>query len=233
VKRSSAESIEMKESEVEKFLMLLAHDLQNQIGAVDLNLQIIPTLLPDESFTLATILPFVSRASLASQDMIETLGDLQIFARSVSRLDENGDKEVPKLARLDLSMNVRDCALVLGSAAMSRQVKLLTAIEDGVTARGEPDIVHRAIKILANEALRASFPESTVVLSAFYREACPVVEISTSQEGVFDDSRSMLSVFLVRQLLEASQAKLVFTKSLVTSAIQIQFQKVESAGHMC
>ncbi len=215
----------MNESEVGNFLRLLTHDLQNQLGAVDLNLQIIPTLHSAEDPLMKTLLPFVSRASMASQDMIETLSDVQSFARSVSQLDGE-PSEAPNLTRTNLSTKVRDCALILTSAAKNRAVTLLTAIEDDIMATVESEAVHRSIKILANEALRASFPDSTVVLSAFFSNSVPTVEISTTQEGVFDDHRPMLTIYLVRQLLELSQAKFIFTASENRSAIQVQFKNV-------
>lgn len=213
----------MNESDVGKFLRLLAHDLQNQLGAIDLNLQIMPTLLSVDDPASETLAPFLKRASAGSADMIETLGDVQSFARAVSHTDDEGRPERLPVSKIDLSMKTRDCGLHLSPIAASRQVTLKLHIEDGVFATGESESVKRAIKILASEALRSAFPGSSVEILVS-GSPIPVIEVAVSLEGIFDEQRPLLSMFLAKELLKDSQVQLLFRSESERSAIQLLFQ---------
>jgi signal transduction histidine kinase len=212
----------MNDSEFGNFLRLLTHDLQNQLGAIDLNLQIVPTLAPEDDATMKAFAPFLGRAGLASADMIDTLQDVQAFARSVSRIDDSGVVHEVTMTKCDLTSKVRECAMILAGAAKDREVTLLTSLIDDVSALGETDTIRRSIRILASEALRASFPGSVVELKVF-KTPVPTVEIATSQEGVFDEHRPLLSMYLVRQLLEATKTTMLFVSSVNRSAVQLLF----------
>lgn len=214
----------MTGNEIAKFLRLLAHDLQNQLGAVDLNLQVMPSLAPESDPSMQLLLPFIARASMASQDLIETLGNVQSFASSICQSDDRDFFAPPRLSELNLSRKAQDTARVLAAAALERRIKLQTAINDGVKGLGESESVHRSIKILTSEALRSSFPESVVALSAFFSGLTPIIEVSTTQAGIFDEQRSMLSIILVRQLLNSAGVKLVFVETDARSSVQLHFQ---------
>ena len=186
------------------FLRLLAHDLQNQVGAIDLNLQVLPTLLPDTDPSYAKLSPFVERARRAAADLVSMLEDVQHYART-----HEGSQEP---TRLDLSSCVRDISLAMASLAASREIKLVTRITEGIFALAEAEAVRRSIKILMSEAMRSAFPGSTVEI-AVTNAPVPMIEVRTSVEGIFDESRPTVATFLVREVLKASDVTILFPAS--------------------
>lgn len=198
----------MKEGDFGKFLRLLTHDLQNQLGAVDLNLQILPTLLADDDPAQATLAPFLARASLGSQDLIESLNDIQFFARAVSREDDGAPVE-HTLTRCNLSAKVRDLSMILAKTANTREVSVTTQAPGDICATAESDAIRRAIKIAASEALRSLMPGSKLELIVT-ESPVPMIEIATSQEGLFEESRPTLAMFLAQEILRPSDARIVY-----------------------
>jgi signal transduction histidine kinase len=202
--------------EVGRFLRLLTHDLQNQAGAIDLNLQMLPTMLPGDHPSAE----FISRAAAASSDLISVLEDVQYFARAVSRAD---DGEGVTVTRCDLSAKVRNCALTLGSAAQSRKVTLKTLITGDVYALGESDSIIRAIRILTGEALRSAFSGATVEMIVT-ASPVPAIEISVSLEGIFDENRTTLATYLAKEILRASKVTMLLISETGRSRAQLLFQ---------
>ncbi len=201
----------MSGHELGKFLKLLAHDLQNQLGAIDMNLQVIPDLADENDETMKMIEPFVARASLASKEMIETLTDLQAFASLVSKKEaDNGGVSKPPSTEFDLGRAVEDCGLLLAAAAKSRELTLTTKTEASVVALANPDDVRRTIKILSTELLRTSFPGSVITIEAVMAGDHPVVEFRSTQEGLFDSNRQTLALYLATRMLENSAATFEF-----------------------
>jgi signal transduction histidine kinase len=196
----------------------MTHDLQNQIGAIDLNLQILPTILPENHPSA----DFVARAATASADLISALEDVQYFARAVSRDD---DGEPVQLVKFDLSQKVRDTALELGSMAQVRKIQLRSMAGEEICAVGEADSVRRAIRMLAGEAVRASFPGSTIDLIVL-DSPVPSVEISVSVEGVFEESRTTLATYVAKEILEASRVTVLLSSEPTRSRVQLLFQPV-------
>ncbi len=201
---------------VGQFLRLMTHDLQNIVGGIDLNLQVLPTLLPPGD----PAVDFANRALTASADLISALEDVQFFARAVSRQDD-GDPVV--LCRCDLSAKVRDTALVLQAMASARKVSLTTNVGDSVCTMGESDSIRRTIKILAGDAIRSAFPGESVEITVTNLPV-PTVEISVSVEGVFDDGRTTLSTYLAREILEASSATVLMNSESGRSRVQLLFR---------
>lgn len=218
----------MRENEVGKFLRLLTHDLQNQLGAVDLNLQVIPSVVDESTPTYKTIHPFILRAEQASHDMIESLIDVQAFARLVSQKDEAGeDLASPELIEIDLSSKVFDCVMILASTAKSRDLIVKSGSKERVLSRGVSDDVRRALKIVATELLRTSFPGSEISVEALMDQGVPVVELGSTQEGLLDPNRQTLALFLAGELLKHSSASFDFVSAADLagpSRLRIRFQ---------
>lgn len=217
----------MREKETEKrtdvgsFLRLLAHDLQNQLGAIDLNLQVIPSLVCADDPTLLTINPFLSRASLAATDLNDMLVDLQSFARLISETDDQGaSAPSSELTKLDLSGKVRECGLALGSAAKARGIDLEVRPGQNVFARGAADNVRQALKILVRDALSGSFPGSIVTVETLSAPT-PVIDITSTQEGLFEENRVTLASFLAKRLLEASNVSLEYPQTIKNSTLRL------------
>lgn len=204
----------MNDAEMGRFLRLLAHDLQNQVGAIDLNLQVLPSMLDDGDPALVTLTPFMSRASAAAHELSDSLSDVQAFARAVSREDDG----LPiNLARVDLGALVRDHARVIAGVAKERRIQVKTGGDAHAT--GEVDALRRALKIMVNEALRGLLPDSTLEMIVS-TQPVPVIELKTSLDGLFDDSRQTLPVYMVRELLRWSQGRLL----LNGACAQLMFQ---------
>lgn len=210
--------------DVGRFLRLLTHDLQNQLGALDLNLQVIPSLVRPDDPTLLAIEPFLGRAAVAAADLNDMLVDVQVFARLISAEDDGAS--VPTASsRIDLTLKVQDCALTLASSALARGIELKADCAPDVTASGLPEDVRRALKILVVDALRGSFPGTVVSVSCHYDSSeIPVVEVATTQEGLFEPKRQTLARFLAEQLLSLSQVRIDFVNGPGRSSLKLSFQ---------
>ncbi|RYZ70279.1 MAG: HAMP domain-containing histidine kinase [Proteobacteria bacterium] len=213
----------MDQKQVSEFLRLLAHDLQNQIGAVDLNLQIMPTLLEDKTGKSLIdekhpLHSFMARAAVSATEMIETLTDVQKFAYSI------GDKQAPVLAPTDISTLARDCVLALGRPLAAREV----TIEVGESATGsaavDRDSVSRAVRLLVAEAARSSFPGSKITLNSTTDDKNQsTLTIHTNQDGLFDEQRPTLALFLAKEALKPSKVELQFFTGTSRSAVRFVF----------
>lgn len=218
----------MTPKELSEFLRLLAHDLQNQIGSVDLNLQVLPTLLestsPAAQEVSKEIAPFISRASLSASEMIETLSDVQRFAYSL------GGTAQPHQAQLDLAALLRDALLHLKPSAEARGLTVsLGSVEEG-TVLAERDGVLSAVRLFAGEALRSSFPNSTLILSSC-KSAARLnsvgdqfsILIEASQGGLFEAERPTLATFLAKEALKASNVEVQVSSTDSQSAVRLLF----------
>ena len=71
-----------------------------------------------------------------------------------------------------------------------------------------------------SEALRSAFPETTIDVSVT-ASPVPTVEIGVSIEGIFEESRETVSIYLARQLL--GDGKLLLSSTANRSSAQILF----------
>jgi signal transduction histidine kinase len=202
--------------EAGRFLRLLAHDLQNQAGAVDLNLQILPSVLPEEFANSE----FILRAMASSRDLLAVIEDIQYFARAASRED---DAEAVPLVSCDLSTKVRDCALSLQASAVARRVTLRAVATEDVHALGESDSIRRTIQILTSEAIRSAFPESTVEMIVTSKPV-PTIEITVSVEGIFEEARTTLATYLAKAISRSSNVTMLLRSDSGISRVQLLFQ---------
>jgi signal transduction histidine kinase len=208
----------MTPKEVSEFLRILAHDLQNQIGAVDLNLQIMPTLADANDKTIQALSPFISRASVSASEMIETLTDVQTYAYSIT------DPADRVLTEVDLAALSRDCILAMASKSQVREVTLSLGETSEAFALIDREGVSRGIKLLVTEAMRSSFPGCLVTLSsALTEKSLPSITIHATQEGLFEATRPTLAVFLAREALKASSPEFQYFTGGTRSVLRLVF----------
>lgn len=208
----------MTEKELSSFLRLLAHDLQNQIGAVDLNLQILPSMLGNGAGVSAEAQAFIDRAALSTTEMIETLSDLQRYAHALSR------EKTPTLSELDLPTLLRDCMLLLTPKADARKLTLNLGVVTEGTVTAERDAVVNAIRLFAAEALRCSFPGDKLTLSAGKGDdGRASLTLHASQEGLFEPHRPNLATFLATEMLKSSNVELQYFTGETRSAVRFVF----------
>ncbi len=203
----------MTDLELGSFLKLLAHDLQNQLGVVDLNLQIIPDLISGDDPTFKAIAPFLKRASSGAADLNEMLLDLQVFTQIL------GTKSF-RLADVNISDQVRACADELAGAAKDRQIAFRVTAPENVHVLGAAELIARALKSLVADTLRSSPAESIVTVNCL-SGVTPTIEITSTQEGLFDAGRPNLVRFLAERLLVTSGATVVSSLKSPVSGLKV------------
>jgi len=139
----------------ERLMAFVVHDLKNPVNAMDLHAQI---LIRDKS------LPASAR---------EAAGQIRSQARTLTRMILNlldlskGDegKLAPRRVAVDLAALVADVFAELEVTARSKEVTLVSDAA-GVTLRADPDLLHRALANLVENAIRYTAVRSTVSVSA-------------------------------------------------------------------
>ncbi|GET33690.1 hypothetical protein PbJCM13498_25530 [Prolixibacter bellariivorans] len=142
----------------DKFISLLAHDLKNPLSSIMGFAEVLQS--KDEAFSEEQRRSFAKVIRYSSRSMVELIDDVLDWwnAQSGTLTVQAEDFDVKELV---------EAVLILPSGqAEKKDIKLVTRIDEGLHAYADPKMIATVIRNLVSNAIKFSFRENEVIISA-------------------------------------------------------------------
>jgi signal transduction histidine kinase len=196
----------------ERVLSALSHDMKNLVGAVDMNLQLIPLVMQSGAPALPAhpVGEFLERAHQAALGIGSLVDDVVAWFR----LTDAGGSPTSVLAAFDAD---GDAEMTLGRMAAMLRAEFSAAIKTqnlifhlqmngesdmSIPANGAP---WRVLRLLMQHCLRFLFPNQTLMvkLSSVADGGFELV-VTSSQDAIFDGQARSLAFLIAQDFTSAS-----------------------------
>jgi signal transduction histidine kinase len=168
----------------DKFISLLAHDLKNPLSSIMGFAEVLQS--KDEAFPEEQRRSFARVIRHSSRSMVELIDDVLDWwhAQSGTLVVQPEDFDVKELV---------EAVLILPSGqAEKKDIKLVTRIEEGLHAYADPKMIATVIRNLVSNAIKFSYREKDVIISAKKEHQQILISIQDFGIGISEANQKKL-----------------------------------------